>query len=70
MSNPKLIEELGVIIRMEGYFEPDDHTPRMRLDIIDVDKRIHLEGSTTEFESMLSLISEQVDKMSERKYLD
>ena len=69
MSNPVFEEHVGLIIRIESYFELDDYTPRMMVDIIDGEKRLYLKGSATDFEALVSFISEQVEKANEMKYI-
>lgn len=65
----RLEEYFGVIIRTEAFFEDGDTTPRISVEFIDGIKRIEFKGSTSEIESMLSYIQDEVVKASDREYI-
>ena len=70
MGNSFPLEDIkGVIFRIEGYFEPEDVTHRVRIDIFDGEKRLSILGCVDEFESLISIINEELEKIGNREYL-
>jgi hypothetical protein len=66
---PSLQEHLGVIVRVESYFEDNDKTNRIMVDFIDGKDRISLKGSTDELEYLVDFFSEEIEKANKRKYI-
>jgi hypothetical protein len=66
---PSIQEHMGVIVRIESYFEHDDKSNRIMVDFIGEKGRLSINGLTSELDCLVDFLNEEIEKANKRKYI-